>query len=139
MNKGFIDACEALFLSGNKWALMQVINLCAQESKPLPAWAAAAYMEAFKKVQTKEVKSWDDVFGAVLLKGQHRNSLHKKNTKMWELYNYAQQLLNEKPSTPVDLSFFDGIGKRFNVGRTLASEYYYEAQNVLKDLGLLNK
>lgn len=35
-----------------------------------------------------------------------------------------------EPDTPIDEAFFERIGKEFNLGKTLAAEYYYDAKRM---------
>lgn len=120
------------FDGGEQWALMQAIEVCARKRWTLPDWAALAYISAFEKIQSAEAETWDEVFGrACKEKYTHFNALSKRKKLSWQVYMYAQELLEVEPKTRIDNEFFERVGQKFNIGRTLASEYYYEAKNFM--------
>ncbi len=125
-NEGFLEGCREFFVKGNKWALMQAIYACASSGRALPKWAAEAYMQAFEEVRTAKVKSWDDVFGKTWQK--HHKAVNRRVTTMWPLFNEVRGMKAHKPSLAIDEDLFEEVGKLFGIGKTLASEYYYEAK-----------
>lgn len=130
INDPFRESCKELFENENKWCLMQTIWSCARDNVPLPDWAAKAFIEAFESCRTGSKKSWDDLFDSPYPKGTHHKAVQKKHAIQWELFNSVQLMLKEKPETVIDNEFFTLVGKLFNIGRTLASEYYYEAKKM---------
>lgn len=117
------------FDGGEQWALMQAIEVCARKRWTLPDWAALAYISAFEKIQSAEAKSWDEVFGSPYKEHTNINALSKRKKLRWQVYMYAQELLELEPNTRIDNEFFERVGQKFNIGRSQASEYYYEANN----------
>ncbi|TCV85869.1 hypothetical protein [Sulfurirhabdus autotrophica] len=116
------------FESGEEWAIMQVIHTCASKGWALPDWAALAYISAFEKIQKSDEKSWDDVFGKRHKKGTNLNATNKKKRIMWPLFGHVQHIIEHSPETPIDNEFFEQVGSKFAIGKTLASKYYYEAK-----------
>lgn len=119
------------FDGGEKWALMQAIDVCARKRWALPDWAALAYISAFEKIQSADAKSWDEVFGRGYKKGTNFNALSKKIKLRCDVFEHARDLIESEPTTPIDNEFFVRIGKKFNIGKTLASKYYYEVKNFM--------
>lgn len=132
----FLDACKEEYDIGNKWALMQTIYVCAIESRPLPIWATQAYETAYNAARTGKAKSWDDVFGKPYPPGTHLNKVAKRDEILWPLYQRVQEIISTSPERPIDVSLFEEVAKEFYIGKTLASEYYYEAKRINKSLGL---
>jgi hypothetical protein len=128
LNQGFLDACKEHFEKGNRWALMQAIDVCATYREPLPDWAAAAYREAFESVRTGRAKSWDAVFGKPYPKGSHGAAIYKRQTVMWPIFNAVLQFRAKDKKVALDTALFERVGKIFGIGKTQVSEFYYEAK-----------
>lgn len=52
--------------------------------------------------------------------------------------NEITATLATNPDTPIDENLFEVVGKKFNIKKTLASEYYYDAKKVMQE-GLFTK
>ena len=137
MLEQFFEACGEDYKQGNKWALMQVIWVCAQKKIPLPEWATKEYILAYETAQSGKARSWDDLFDRPYPKGTHLNAVYKKHKTLWPLFWYVRKFLEENPNTPIDDCLFETVGQKFNIGKTLASEYYYEARECHKKEGLI--
>jgi hypothetical protein len=135
MTAPFLDGCKEQFDKGNKWALMQAIYVCAVEKIPLPIWAAQAYEIAFKAAEKGNAKSWDDVFGKPYPSGTHLHKIVKRHAILWPLYQRAKEIVQGPPKRAVDESLFEDVAREFHIGKTLASEYYYEAKRITKLFG----
>lgn len=122
---------EEKFNKGDGWALMRAICACARCSLPLPDWAAKAYLRAYYKVVGCEEKSWDAVFGEPYPKGTNLNALKKKRELKFEVFNTIIDAVKRDPGTAIDSQLFEDVGKKFNIGKTLAEEYYREACGIL--------
>lgn len=132
----FFDGCKEEYEKGNKWALMQAILVCAMENIPLPKWTAQAYELAYDAVRTGKAKSWDDVFDKPYPPSTHLNKVAKRCEILWPLYQRVQEIISKSPGRPVDVSLFEEVAREFCIGKTQASEYYYEAKQINKSLGL---
>lgn len=135
---GFLDGCRDEFEKGNKWALMQALSVCSKEHIPLPGWAAQAFIDAVELARIGRVRTWDELFGKTFPDGQHLNAYNKRQEKLWPVYYHIRALTELNPDTAVDAGLFEAAGKKFGIGKTLASEYYYEAKRILKRFGFDN-
>jgi hypothetical protein len=117
----------------DKYYLMAAIRKCANHDLPLPAWVANAYISAYDKVFTAREKSWDDVFGNPYPKGAHLNAIRKKRKLKFAVLIEVNDILKMNPDKSIDDSLFEQVGKKFNLGKTLTSEYYYSAKKVFEN------
>lgn len=117
--------CRERFRAGEKFALMQALRICANHDLPMPEWLSIAYISAFDKILNHKSKSWDEVLGPAIPKGKHLASLRKErqfglSVALEVRCRHKQQGLN------IDPEMFEAVGKKFNIGKTLASDYYYK-------------
>jgi hypothetical protein len=131
----FLDGCKEKYENGNQWALMQALYVCAREGASLPKWVAHAYVKAYEAARTGHAKSWDDVFGSPYPKGTHFRKVIKHHEILWPLYSRAKEIVQTNPNQAIDESLFEQVGEEFNIGKTLASEYYYEAKDLSNAIG----
>lgn len=127
-----IKQLEAVFNGGGEWALMRAIFECAKCELPLPEWVAKAYLRAYHKVAQCEEKSWDAVFGKPYPKGTNLEALKKKRNLKFAVFNTIISAVKSDPDTAIDAGLFEKVGREFNIGKTLAEEYYREASKVLE-------
>jgi hypothetical protein len=125
-----LEHCRENFDSDPYW-LMTAIRLCANHELPLPEWAATAYIKAYDDVHNARKKSWDEVFGKPYEKGSHLNAIRKERNLEFDVLNSITNRLREVPPPAIDCALFEEIGKDFNIGKTLASKYYYAAKERL--------
>jgi hypothetical protein len=59
----YSDENRASFEAQDNTALFRVLTLCALLRRPLPEWAAAAFISIYRAALAGEISSWDDVFG----------------------------------------------------------------------------
>ncbi|HET7831818.1 MAG TPA: hypothetical protein VFK88_02525 [Gallionella sp.] len=126
-----LDDYEKNFVADGYW-LMTAIRTCANHDLPLPEWAAKAYIKAYDTVNNARAKSWDAVFGNPFPKGRHLNADRKRRMLTFAVWNEVTKMLSMKPNTALDEGLFETVGKKFAIGKTLASEYYYTAKNLLQ-------
>ncbi len=119
----------------DSYYLMTAIRTCANHDLPLPEWAAKAYISAYDTINNAEKKSWDDVFGKPYPKGRHLNAINKKKRLRFAVFFAVEE---KAKSLPIDEGLFEEVGKKFNIQKTLASEYYYEAKKIIGAGGLTN-
>jgi hypothetical protein len=123
------------FQNGNKYSLMLAIRICANHDLILPDWVSKAYITAFDGVQNYRNKSWDEVFGAPNKKGTNLNASRKKRElKLAVLLEVRRIYFSQLPRPAIDILMYEEVGKKFNIGKTLAAEYYYSALKMLPDL-----
>ncbi len=123
-----LEQLRERYESGDKYALMLTIRLCANHGMVLPEWAAGAYIKAFDTVNGYRSKSWDEVLGNPLPKGANLNAKKKKRELQFAVLLDVQELSKDNP---IDESLFERVGAKFNIGKTLASEYYYSIKGKL--------
>ena len=119
---------EERFNSGDKYALLHAIYVCATHDLLMPEWVKKAYIEGMYKVNNLEVRRLEDVFGSPLKKGEHIAAARKKN-------KYAARVCEEvgiaiRDGKAIDTALFEEIGLKLGLGKTLVSEYYYELINI---------
>lgn len=133
-----LDEYEKYYQQDSYW-LMTAIRTCANHDLPLPEWAAKAYIKAYDTVNNAKAKSWNAVFGNPYPKGQHLSAIRKRRMLMFSVWNEITEILNREQIwndatkqwesvTAIDESLFEAVGKKFHIGKTLASEYYYAAK-----------
>lgn len=116
------------FKKGDQWVLMQAIRVCANHDMPLPEWASRAYIRAYDSVNWARAKSWDEVFGRPYPKGTNMKATRKRRIGTFQVWNRVREIQRQEPDTPISEALFERVGKEFNLGKTLASEYYYIAK-----------
>jgi hypothetical protein len=122
-----LEHMKEVFEKGDSYLLMTAIRVCACHSLPLPNWAASAYIKAYDSVNNARDKSWDSVFGLPYKKGTHLSAIRKKRVTKVKVWIEIKDILKKNPKTAIDEALFESVGKKNNIGKTLASEYYYEA------------
>lgn len=118
---------------GDGFTVLECIRKCVTFELIAPQWLAYAFNSRYDAVLNFRAKSWDDPksFGKPYKKGTNINARRKERITKYAIYYEAKRLLRENPETPMDEYFFEKIGKKFNIGKTLASEYYYKAKSSL--------
>lgn len=130
-----LDAYEKLY-DKDKYYLMTAIRVCSNHDLPLPEWASRAYIKAYDTVNCAHAKSWDTVFGNPYPKGAHLNAIRKKRSLSYSVHSEIRNRMLMNPDLKIDDGLFEEVGKKFNIGRTLASEYYYHVKEIfMKILG----
>lgn len=124
----YLESFGEIFDKGHDYLLMYVISLCAEESIPLPHWAAKAFIKAYEKVRSGNVNSWDASFGTPFRKGANLNAIRKRLRLRPLIFDRICEIRKAAPKTPIDAELFARVGKEFNLGKTLTAEYYYEEQ-----------
>lgn len=113
------------YVGGDGFSIMQALRICANHDLSMPAWLASAYIEAFDKVLNFRAKSWDEVFGPATPKGKHLAAMRKERTfgRSVALEIHTRHTVHGES---IDTALFESVGLKFNIGKTLASEYYYK-------------
>lgn len=119
------------FEDGDRYALMTAIRICANHDLPLPGWVSKAFIHAYDTVTNARSKSWNEVFGSPYPKGTNLNALKKKRELRFAVHGTIIGIVKTAPDTPIDSHLFEKVGSKFNIGKTLAEEYYREACGIL--------
>jgi hypothetical protein len=109
---------------GDQGELLRFINWCFVQRREVPAWARQKFDDAVNRVRGFEVKSWDDVFGRPLRKGQQLAANRRKGVetaaRVWKCANARR-----RAGEPVDKATFAAIGRDLGIGgSTVVSEIY---------------
>ena len=115
---------------GDGFEVLACIRRCVTSGLVAPKWLGMEFNKRYDSVLNCRAKSWDDniAFGIPYKKGMNIAALKKKRKFMFAVYTEIQSRLECNPSTPIDAGLFETVGKKFNLGKTLTSEYYYEAK-----------
>lgn len=117
-----IESCRVRYESGDDLSLLDAIFKCAMSSICMPNWVELAYIKRYRNILHFKAKTLDEAFGKPFKKGVNLNALRKRNEKavgVWlEIRNAS------KMGESIDDELFEKIGEKFNIGRTLAKEYY---------------
>lgn len=129
-----LEACQEAYQAGNEFELMHAIRVCANHDLPLPEWTARAFIKGYDTIANAREKSWDKVFGAPYPKGAHLHATRKKRVLKFAVWNRVQEIRAREPEVPIDESLFASVGHEFNIGKTRAAEFYYEAEKLLSKM-----
>ena len=127
-----IKKSKTSYDGGNKFSLMHAIKLCAKHKVALPDWVAEKYIVAIENLEAGRSKSYDKVFTLPYAKGRHVVNIHEKTITRMNIWSCITQTKRDDPNTAIDVGLFEQIGKKYGVGATLASKYYYDTK---KELG----
>lgn len=120
-----LDQLQARYEQGEKFALMLAIRKCANHDLIMPPWVATGYIAAFDTILNYRSKDWNEVFGSPIPKGAHLNALRKQRKLEYAVHNEIVRIRNSELNRAIDAELFESVGKQFNIGKTLAEEYYY--------------
>lgn len=126
-----LDVLQTSYEQGNTFALMSAINICATYEVIMPSWVALTYMKAFRAVVTYESKDWNEVLGKPFPKDTNLKAKRKKCKLQLNVYHKVNSLRRTDPERAIDAGLFEEAGKTYNIGKTLAEEYYYETKKIL--------
>lgn len=119
-----LEAERLKFASGEQMALFAAIRICAAHEMVLVDWVAEAFISRYDAVLNFRSKSWDDAFGKPYKKGLNLASARKKRTIAPAV---GLEIVNRRMrGAVIDEALFEEVGKQFNIGKTLCSEYWYE-------------
>jgi hypothetical protein len=102
-------ALQARFEKGAKGALARMILLCASVDKPLPAWAANAFIAGFSAIIKGETRSWDETLGRPYPKGKHLVSV-RMELQAHDVYHRVRAI-HENEGVPVGDALFERVAR----------------------------
>jgi hypothetical protein len=108
---------------GDKSELLHFIANCFACRSAVPDWAAEMFHKAVLKSFSKEIRSWDEVFGRPIKKGTHLRRAKRK----FEIGSPIRDRVNQRHAAgePLDKVLFELVGEEFGVGGTFVSDLYY--------------
>jgi hypothetical protein len=101
------------FETGDDRALLKAINCCCLHNIPLPEWAAAAFVERYRRGDHGEIRSWDEVFGHPTrygTMGRIKREVEQEHAVLEEVGRVRTE------GRPLDDEEFAAIGRRLGVG-----------------------
>ena len=127
-NAQYINESRKRIEAGDGFEVLACIRRCVTSGLIAPKWLGMEFNKRYDAVLNCRAKSWDDdiAFGMPYKKGTNISALRKKRILSLAVYNEIRSMLIINPNTPIDEGLFETVGKKFNLGKTLTSEYYYE-------------
>jgi hypothetical protein len=104
---------------------LNCIRDCFLGNNPIPEWAQKALINAVDRVNSFEVKSWDEVFGRPLEKGRHLRVERRKLAVHRQIFERVRE--RHKAGESITRGLFESVGREFGVKRTEAEKIYYVA------------
>lgn len=119
--------------SGDGFAVLACIRACVTNDLIAPAWLAYEFNSRYDAVLNCRAKSWDDPrsFGKPYPKGTNIRALEKKRRLKFQIWNEVREMRSRDPDRAIDEHLFEEIGEKHGLGKTLASEFYYEAKKIM--------
>jgi hypothetical protein len=127
----FLEQLRLRYEGGDKAALPYCLNECMINNLPIPPWLATAFREACRKVSSYEVKSWDEVFGAPVLKGQRQFTLRRNKKVAEPLWTKVKE--RREAGAKITKELIAEVGAKFRLGATVANDLYYEHKGTFED------
>jgi hypothetical protein len=124
----YINESRKRIEDGDGFEVLACIRRCVTSGLIAPKWLGMQFNDRYDTVLNCRAKSWDDdiAFGMPYKKGTNINALRKKRILSLSVYIEIRNILTINPNIPIDEGLFESVGKKFNLGKTLTSEYYYE-------------
>ncbi len=123
------------YKEGDKFALLQTIEFCAQAEIKIPKWAANGYTEVFRQISDLEFKSLDEAFGVTYPKGKQLHAAYKK--KKYQPSMYLEVLQASKDGLPIGygpLGAYAFVGNKYNLSESVVSNYYNEVNKIMQEV-----
>ena len=125
-----LERARLVYERGYKRELLYCLDYCLTNNVQVPPWVKQGLHNAMNAAFSYEIKSWDEAFGEILPKGK-RIVTERRNAKIyWDLFMRIRDL-HEKAGEAIDEGLFEKVGAEFGVGKTVASEIYYETGRAL--------
>ena len=118
-----IESGRAEIESGNYRTLMITLWVAACRREPIPHWLVRALGTVVNAAVTHQVKSWDDMLGRPLKKGERLKQKRRHLEISYPLWQRVQEA--KRQGKGIDRELFDSIGKEFGISGALAEKIYY--------------
>ena len=109
---------------------LNCISDCFLINNPIPEWAQKALINAVARVNSFQVKSWDEVFGRPLEKGKQLEAQRRKFELMEQIFQRVQE--RHEAGEFIVKGLFESVGQELGIGGTVASKIYYDAKDLVK-------
>ena len=121
------EACLALRTAieeGNGGKVLDAVAFCAEAGLVLPHWLAAQFLQRYDAVNQGETRDWSDkkAFGKAYKKGTNIAGVRAFHRHASNAYFAAVELLGADLEQAVDVSLYEAVGKRLEIGQTRAYE-----------------
>lgn len=111
----------------NGFTVLAAVRKCANHDLVMPDWLVKAFIKRYDTVLNCRAESWDTVFNRPYKKGLHLSALRRKRMSEFQVFLEICRTIENDPSIAISKSLFEEVGKKFNLGTTLAEEYYRSA------------
>ena len=125
----YLERARLQYEQGHKRQLLYCLDFCLRNNVQVPPWAKQGLSNALDAANSYGIKSWDEVFGKILPKGKRIATQRRHAEISWDLFSRVGDL--HKAGAAIDEGLFEKVGKEFGVGKTVASELYYETGRAL--------
>jgi hypothetical protein len=98
------------------------IAFCLAIHDPIPDWTRKPFITAVNRVNSLEVRSFDDVFGHPLKKGKHLEPAQRRLRFSGLIFDRVRE--RRAAGEPITKDLLESVGEEFNVRGTVASEMY---------------
>ena len=117
------------FEGGSGFDVLEAVAKCAVAGLVMPNWLAVVYLKRYRAVQGCLVDSWDaeQAFGRPYRKGTQIAQLRRKRFNRPAVVNEARRRINDNAEQPIDVAFWEEVGRAVGEGKTSAQELYAEA------------
>jgi hypothetical protein len=119
-----LEKARLQYEQGHKRALLYWLDYCLTNNVQVPPWIKQGLSNALDAAFLYRIKSWDEVFGELLPKGKRIATERRNREIFWDLFSRVRDL--HAAGASIDEELFEKVGKEFGVGKTVASEIYYE-------------
>ena len=132
VSRAMLEELRQRYQAGDKSKLVAAIRFCGNHKLIMPEWVVDAFFKATNSWYNYEVKELGEALDLAWPKGAHINALKKKRKNKYAVYNRVSEA-HEHGET-IDINLFEQIGRELGIGRTLASEYYYEVKAMMESM-----
>lgn len=131
-----VKRCNALkpaVDAGSGFAVLSAVRICGTHGLVMPLWLVYAFNRRYDAVNSLRALSWDDPasFGRPYPKGTNQSAKRKALNLMLPVHSEIIAIRKSEENMPLDKALFERVGEKFNIGSTLAEEYYYLARRAM--------
>jgi len=123
------------FEGGGSHALFEAIDFCGRTNIVIPAWAATAFNDGFRRVHFAEAPTWDAAFGRPWPKSTKFIAVRRRLRMMTMIYERVLAL-HDGHGLKIDNLLFEKVGKEFGIKRSLCSKLYLQERHRFGDVAL---
>ena len=124
-----IEKERARFDAGDNMALLAAIRKCANHGLVMPEWVSLAFIRNYDAVLSLRMRSWDDAFGRPYRKGMDLKAARFRREKRFHVWMEVNR--RHLAGEAIDDQLFEAVGEALGMKKTLASQLYYEAKNLM--------